>query len=186
MAVQVEIISLDSVVLSREKQLALKREIERYAEATDFVIRRILQEHITSAAKTIEAVQEEFAERFDRRPEYLADVVKTARVTIGQHRKMARVLQSARHKRPRFKEGRLILSPPLVRVTERALLLTTQDGSELPIPFDKRSRNKNLDVLSDLAAGRRQHDRVRLTWRREGFVEIDIRVLVDAEEADRS
>ncbi len=176
MSAQVQIIRLDSVVLSREKQQALRRELQRYAEATDFVIRAILQRHITSAAKTIEAVREEFEKKFDRRPEYLADVVKTARVTIGEHRKMARVLISARKKRPRFKEGRLILSPPLVRVTERALLVALENGDYMPIPFDKRSRNKNLDILSDLAAGRRQHDRVRITWRSEGFVEIDIRV----------
>ena len=176
MTVGVEILRLDSVILSREKQVVLKREFEKYAEATNFVIRTILQKHLTSAAKTIEEVEDEFVQRFDRRPEYLADVVKTARVKIGEHRKLARVLRSAREKKPKFKEGRLILSAPIVRVTEKALLLSLPDRNVLPIPFDKRSRNRSLDILRDLAAGNRQYDRIRLTWRREGFVEIDIRI----------
>ncbi|MHA1770606.1 MAG: hypothetical protein ACTSYL_09510 [Candidatus Thorarchaeota archaeon] len=177
MSTCVEIVRLDSVILSREKQDALKREIEKYARAVNFVIRMILTKHLTSAAKTIEAIQDEFAKQFDPRPQYLEDVVKTARVRIGEHRKMARVIRTARGKRPKFKEGRIILSPPLVRVEEKALTIALSKQEILPIPYDKRSRNREADTLTAIMRGELKHGRVRITWRREGFVEIEIRIL---------
>ncbi len=177
MATPVEIIRLDSVILSREKQDALKRELEKYANAVNYVIRMILTKHLASAAKTIESIQEEFEKQFDSRRQYLEDVVKTARVRIGEHQKMARVLRSVREKKPKFKEGRLILSAPLIRVGEKALILALDGDEEIPIPYDKRSRNRQAEKLSAITGGKIEYDRVRLTWRKEGFVEIDIRVI---------
>ncbi|MCF2137069.1 MAG: hypothetical protein K9W43_07455 [Candidatus Thorarchaeota archaeon] len=178
MSTSVEIVRLNSVILSREKQDALQKEIERYAKAVNFVIRTILTKHLASAAKTIEAIRDEFAKQFDPRPQYLEDVVKTARVRIGEHRKMARVIRTAREKRPKFKEGRIILSPPLIRVGEKALTIALSKQEVLPIPYDKRSRNREIDTLTAIAKGELEHGRVRVTWRREGFVEIEIRILI--------
>ena len=181
MSTQVQIVKLDSVILSKEKQEALKKEFQKYADATNFAIKTILTKHITSATKAIEIIQDQFYEKFDPRPQYLRDVVKTARVRIGEHRKLARVLRSAQTRKPKFKEGRIILAPPLIKVDEKALIYEISRREFLPIPYDKRSRNREREILSALAAGKVQHERVRLTWRKEGFVEIDIRVPVGDE-----
>lgn len=171
-----DIIRLQSVPLTREKQFGLEAEFQNYHTAVNYVIRIILKKHITSKTQTIEAVQDEFKEKFDSRPQYIEDVVKTARVEIGRHRKLAKTIRSLRDKDPYFKPDRVIFSDPIVKISEKALLLYTKDGTEIPIPYDKHSRNQVLVELNALATGKKKYGRVRLTRRKEGYIEIDIRV----------
>jgi len=170
-----KILRLTSVTVTREKQLSLQNEFDKYASATNFVIKSILQKHITKAQRTVELLEEEFSERFDSRPQYLTDVVKTARVEIGRHRKLARTIRTMRDKTPFFKPGRIILSHPLVSVSEKALILKTLEGEETPVPFDKHSRNRVVDDLAELAKDPSGYGRVRITWNKQGYVDIDIR-----------
>jgi hypothetical protein len=163
------------VALTREKQILLQDELEKYATSTNFIIKSILQKHITKAQRTIELLGDAFAERFDKRPEYLADVVKTARVEIGRHRKLARTIRTMRDKTPFFKPGRMILSYPLVIVNEKTLILQTAPKEEIPIPFDKHSRNQNIENLTAMAKNPTLFGRVRITWNKQGYVDIDIR-----------
>ncbi len=167
------ILRLTSVALTREKQILLEDELERYANSTNFIIKSILQKHITKAQRAIELLGDVFAERFDKRPEYLADVVNTARVEIGRHRRLARTIRTMRSKTPFFKHGRMILSYPLVVVNEKTLILHTV-SEEIPIPFDKHSRNQNADDLAALTRNPTLYRRVRITWNKQGYVDIDI------------
>ena len=73
------------------------------------------------------------------------------------------------------KQGTLIQSRPIIVVGASALILIRKDKSELPIPYDKRSRNRLQDRLAAIAKNRDLCGRVRLSMRDEGFVEIDIR-----------
>jgi hypothetical protein len=223
-----DIITVQSVALTREKSVSIQRETKFYQDATNFVIKEILKKHISSAARTIELVRDDvirrflhlrdstgplselnhqqlsevFARRFSvtivnkrfkerveparLRPEfaqkyeaqYVQDVVKTARVEIGQHRKMARTLRSIRDKSPYFKPGRMIFSGVIVSISDegKALLLLTPDGEEVPIVFDKRSRNRVISKLQAMASGARRYGRIRIIWNREGYADIDIRV----------
>ena len=108
--------------------------------------------------------------------------MKTASVEIAQHRKLAETVRSMRDKTPFFKPGRLIFSQPIVRLSEKAITLTLPDESLLPIPFDKRSRNRLADKLTSILRGSKEgeinkkYDRVRITWNKEGFADIDIRI----------
>ncbi len=170
-----EIIRLQSVPLTRDKMLRISREFEIYHNATNFVIKAILKEHIPTSSKTFELVKDEFVKQFDPRPQYLNDVIKTARVEIGKHRKMAAVVRSFREKIPAFKPGRIIVSPPIVRVREKALLLYTKENDEIPIPYDKPTRNRVIDKLRDMVNGSITYGRVRLTLQRAGYIKIDIR-----------
>ena len=174
-----EIIKLSSVTLTREKQDRIEKELQMYADATNWTIRVILKRDIATAKKAVELLQAEFAERFDSRIDYLRDVVKTARVEIGRHRRLAKTIRTMRDKMPFYKSNRAILSNPIVNVSEKALTLTTCDGVELHIPFDKRSRNRVLGTLKVLSQNKEKLGRVRLTWKKEGYVDIDIRFTPD-------
>ncbi len=170
-----EIITVHSVPLTREKRAKIDTEFEKYHKAVNFVIKAILAKHIATSSKTFELLQKEFATRFDSREQYLRDVIKTARVEIGRHRKMAKVVRTLRDKQPHFKAGRMILSAPIVKIQERVLLLYTDTGEEIPIPFDKPSRNRVIDRLRGLANGQITHGRVRLSLQKAGYITIDIR-----------
>jgi len=119
-------------------------------------------------------LRQEFAQRFAH--QYISDVVKTASVEITRYRKMAKILVSMREKTPHFKRGVMIVSGILVNIDARGVTLLTLGGQELPIPFDKRSRNRETDVLEKIASGMRKIQRVRFTWNREGYLNIDIRL----------
>jgi hypothetical protein len=172
----IEILKLTSVPLSREKQYAIQDEFDTYASATNFVIKEILKKHLTNQTRTIEFLQDVIAENYDSRIQYIWDVVKTARVEIGRHRKLARTIRSMRDKTPFFKPGRMIFSHPIVSVDEGALILQTIKGESLPIPFDKHSRNQSLEILRFLTKNHKIYGRIRLTWDSLGnYVKIDIR-----------
>lgn len=172
----IEILKLTSVPLTREKQYTIREEFDTYASATNFVIKEIMKKHLTNQTRTIELLQEVIGENYDSRIQYITDVVKTARVEIGRHRKLARTIKSMRNKAPFFKPGRMILSHPIVSVDEGALILHTISGESLPIPFDKHSRNQSLDILRLLSKNHKIYGRIRLTWNNLGnYVKIDIR-----------
>ncbi len=179
----VEVLKLLSVTLSRDKQILLEDELQKYGSATNWTIKQILKRHLSSRSKTFEALQEDFENKYDKRRKYLEDVVKTASVEIAQHRKLAKTIRSMREKTPFFKPGRLILSQPNVRLSEKAITLTLSDGNILPIPFDKRSRNRLADKIAAILRGskegkiNRKYDRIRITWNKEGFADIDIRTV---------
>lgn len=179
----VEILKLLSVTLTREKQDILEGELQRYGAATNWTIRQILKRRLSSRMKTMQVLQEDFADKHDKRRKYLADVVKTASVVITEHRKLAETIRSMRDKTPFFKPGRLILSQPIVRLDEKAVTLTLTDNSLLPIPFDKRSRNRLSEKIADILRGSKEgtinkkYSRIRITWNKEGFADIDIRAL---------
>ncbi len=174
---ELEIINLLSVTLTQEKQTNLEEEFRRYADAVNYIIRAIMRGHLPTAPKTIAAVQEDFTERFDPRIEYLQDVIKTARVTIGRHRRMARLVRTMRGKKPRFKEGKMAFSEPIVKLDSKGIRLFITRNDVLPIPFDKHSRNAQSDILQEIERREKRFDRARLTRHREGFVELDIRVI---------
>jgi predicted transposase len=170
-----EILKLTSVTLSREKQDKIDLEFERYTNAVNYVIRVILKDHIPSGKKTFDLLQEDIASRFDRRPQYVKDVVKTAWGVVREHRIRAQTIRSMRDRMPVFRSGRMIFSQPIVSVDEMALQLQTAEREKVPIPFDKRSRNRLADELRSLVQGKTACDRVRLTWNKEGYMDIDIR-----------
>jgi len=177
----VEILKLLSVTLTRDKQILLEEELQKYGAATNWTIKQILKKSLSSRKKTLEVLRDDFASKYDKRINYLEDVVKTASVEITQHRKLAETVRSMRDKTPFFKPGRLMFSQPIVRLDEKAVTLTLSDGSLLPIPFDKRSRNRLSDKISAILRGakegeiNRNYGRIRITWNREGFADIDIR-----------
>ncbi|MGY5862065.1 MAG: hypothetical protein RTU09_06790 [Candidatus Thorarchaeota archaeon] len=174
--VDADIIRLSSVPLTREKQKKIEEEVRIYSSAVNYVIKEILSRQISSAPKGVEALREEFKERYDTRSQYLEDAVKTARVVIGQHFRMEKTIRSMRGKTPYFKPGRIIFSKPIVDVGEKALLLQSSESEEIAIPYDKHSRNRVALTLHKIAKDDRQYGRVRITYLREGYVEIDIRV----------
>lgn len=180
----VEILKLLSVTLTREKQDVLEEEIQKYGAATNWTIRQILKQHLTGPTKTVETLQNTFFEKYDKRIQYMEDVVKTARVEISNHRKMTKTVRSMRDKPPFFKPGRLILSQPIIRLSEKAVTLSTSDDGRLAIPFDKRSRNRLAErialILRNEKPGEinRRYGRIRITWNREGFADIDIRAML--------
>jgi len=178
------ILKLQSVVLTREKQGVLQEELGRYVAATNWVIKVALKSHLVRPTKIIETASDEFSKQFDKRPEYLADVVKTASSEIARHRRLARTIRSMRDKSPFFKPGRAIYSQPIVTVSDKGITLTLHDRTHLPIPFDKFSRNKMSEELNEILKGEpvingrkpqnKRYNRVRLTWNKEGFLGIDI------------
>ena len=170
-----EILKLTSVTLSREKQDKIDLEFERYAKAVNHVIRAILKDRISSGKKTFSLLEEDISNRFDRRPQYVRDVIKTAWGEVKEHRRMAQTIRSMRGKSPVFKSGRMIFSQPIVSINERGLQIQTADRERVPIPFDKRSRNRLVEKLQSLVQGRTAYGRVRLTWNKEGYMDIDIR-----------
>lgn len=177
----VEILKLLSVTLTRDKQDVLAEEMQKYSTATNWVIKQILKRNLTSPSKTIETLQDTFLERFDKRVQYMQDVVRSAGAEITRHRKLANTIRSMRDKIPFFKPGRLILSQPIVKLDRRAVMLTVSNGSVLALPFDKRSRNRLADKIESVlkhekpAEINRRYGRIRITWNKEGFADIDIR-----------
>ena len=180
------VLKLQSVVLTREKQIVLQEELDRYADATNWVIKMTLKNHLTRPSKIIETLGDEFSERFDKRSEYCTDVVRTACSEIARHRRLSRTIRSMREKTPFFKRDRAIYSQPLVKLSDRAITLILCDRTELPIPFDKFSRNKTVEEIARILKGEptkvgpdgkmplnQRYDRVRLTW--NSFLGIDIR-----------
>lgn len=230
----VDIINLETVALTKEKQAILLDEFERYVRATNSTIKMILKKRMTSPTKTIELLHTpltnkyilddiaeensevryrrqllQFAKRFDYStvtnvvskdigsPEafymkfasmyleqYVSDIVKTARVEIGKHRKMAKIVRSMRDKTPYFKKGRMILSGILVWIDDRSAKVLTSTGTLLPLPFDKRTRNRESVRLEQIRDSESEdsrlikgaYDRVRITWNDEGYLNVDIRV----------
>ena len=170
-----EILKLTSVTLSREKQDKIDLEFERYMKAVNYVIRVILKDHISSGKKTFGLLKEDISNRFDRRPQYVRDVVKTAWGEVAEHRRLALTVRSMRDKAPVFRAGRMIFSQPIVSIDEKGLQLQIADREKVPIPFDKRSRNRLIEELGGIARGKTAYGRVRLTWNKEGYMDIDIR-----------
>lgn len=177
----VEILKLLSITLRREKQILLEEELQKYGGATNWAIKQILKMHLSSRTKATEVLQDDFSERYDKRRAYLEDVVRTAGAEITRHRKLAKTIRSMRDKTPFFKPGRIIHSQPIVRLDEKAVTLTLADGSLLPIPFDKRSRNRLADKIASILRGSKEgvinnkYGRIRISWHKEGFADIDIR-----------
>jgi hypothetical protein len=85
-----------------------------------------------------------------------------------------------RDKTPFFRPGRMILSQPIVKLSEKAVTLSIPNGGKLAIPFDKRSRNRLIDKIRSILRGEkpdeinRKYGRVRITWNKEGFADIDV------------
>ncbi|TXT54139.1 MAG: hypothetical protein BAJATHORv1_90088 [Candidatus Thorarchaeota archaeon] len=173
---EVDVVKLLSVALTHEKQLVLEAELEEYHKATNYVIKQILKLKKKKAHTIIEEIREDFAESFDPRLAYLKDVVKTARVTIGEHKHKAKWRRDLRGKMPKFKQDIMIFSPPLIQITHKAAVLTVKSGGERVIPFDKHSRNNNAEILSAIVKNPERLDRVRLRWNKEGYFNIDLRV----------
>ena len=182
------LLKLSSVALTREKQIPIEEEFSRYVQATNWVIKTLLKNRLKKQAQIIDAIKEEFSERFDNRVTYLNDVVKSAASEIARHRKLAITIRSMRDKTPFFKKGRAIFSQPIVEISEKALILTLADSTRVPIPYDKFSRNQNARKIIEILKGNpveadtqgrmpanKRYGRIRLTWNSQGFVNIVIR-----------
>ena len=186
-----KILRLLSVPLTHEKQIALERELERYHAIVNHVIRTILKKRLPTTKRTIDVLGGNIKSRIlqdpDDRPspqyvqQYIADVVKTARVEIGRHKKLARTIRSMRDRMPVFREDRLIASYPIIRVQQKTLLLIPPSGEEIPIPFDKHSRNQAIEDLSIIERRQRKSEsgceRVRITMNKAGYANIVIRMM---------
>jgi len=85
----------------------------------------------------------------------------------------------------------MILSQPIVKVGEKAVILKLPDRTDVAIPYDKRSKNRLAPEIDAILRGEpamsnasstmqlnRRYERVRLTWNTEGFVDIDIRAFL--------
>lgn len=192
---RVEILRLLSVTLTREKQLLLQDEFKRYAAATNWVIKNILKKHLSGHTKTRNTLGEEFMGVFDKRPIYLDNVVKSALAEVVKHNKLAMTVRSMRDKTPFFRPGRLILSQPIITVGDKAVTLRLPDKTEVPMPYDKRSRNRLSSKIDAILMGEpkqpdasgtthlnQRYERTRLTWNSEGFVNIDIRAILPENE----
>ncbi|MFW9789136.1 MAG: hypothetical protein ACFFE2_09495 [Candidatus Thorarchaeota archaeon] len=179
----VEILKLLSVTLTRDKQIILEEELQKYGAATNWTIKQILKRGLSSRSKTLETLQDEFGSKYDKRQRYLEDVVRTASAEITKHRKLSKTIRSMRDKTPFFKPIRLIFSQPIVRLDEKAVILALSDRTLLPIPFDKRSRNRLTDKIAVLLRSSKEgevnksYGRIRITWNKEGFADIDIRAM---------
>jgi hypothetical protein len=189
-----EILRLLSVTLTRDKQVLLLDEFKRYTTATNWVIKIILKNHLRGSSRIKEIVEEEFVKEYDKRPVYLDNVIKSARAEIARHNKLAVTIRSMRDKTPFFRTGRMILSQPIIMVGDKAVILKLQDRTEVAIPYDKRSRNRlapKIDAilrgeprkldLSDTVPLNKRYGRIRLTWNNEGFVDIDIRAMIQGD-----
>ena len=187
------LLKLSSVALTREKQILVEEEFARYVKAVNWVIKALLKEKFTKQTQVVEAIQKEFSEKFDNRPAYLNDVVRSAGAEIARHRKLAVNVRSMRDKDPFFRKGRAIFSQPIVKISEKALTLMLADRTRVPIPYDKFSRNQNAEKIGAIlkaepvgpdATGKlpsnKRYGRIRLTWNTQGFVIIDIRTNIPA------
>ncbi|MCJ7817720.1 MAG: hypothetical protein MUP60_02615 [Candidatus Thorarchaeota archaeon] len=188
------LLKLSSVALTREKQIPLEEEFIRYGQATNWVIKNLLKNQLKNQTQIVETIKEEFSERFDNRPSYLIDVMRSAGAEISRHRKLAMTVRSMRDKDPFFKKGRAIFSQPLVKISEKALTLMLADRTKVPIPYDKYSRNQNVEKIAAILKGEpiglnatgtlppnKRYGRIRLTWNNEGFVDIVIKANLPAQ-----
>lgn len=163
---------------SSETTISSDREIEEVL--TDFgkqFSSDIVSKIITDPSLKPNQARNAFALKY--RDQFVRDVVKTARVEIGRHRELKKTIRSMRGKIPHFKPGKMILSGFLVNLDERGLDLLTTNGKVLPLPFDKRSRNREVERLvriKDIEKGKRKYGRIRFTWNKEGYTNIDIRL----------
>jgi len=181
-------LKLSSVPLTREKQIPIQEEFSRYGLATNWVLKILLKGHLTKREQILDAIQNDFSEQFDNRSSYLNDVIRSATAEIARHRKLAMTVRSMRDKTPFFKPGRIIFSQPLVKISEKALILTLADRTRIPIPYDKFSRNQNAEKISAILKGEhakvdaegkmptnRRYGRIRMKWNSAGFLIIDIK-----------
>ncbi|TFG11500.1 hypothetical protein EU537_12165 [Candidatus Thorarchaeota archaeon] len=172
---EIEVVGLSTVPLTRQKQDIIDAELEKYASATNYIILALFGKSPSEQQKSIEALRDKFYEKFDARPEYLDNILATARLEIQRHKAQARYIRNLRDKVPSFEEGELRLSAPLVKVGRKAIVLKTAED-EVPLPFDKYSRNKNAQVLEEIRSGRTAFQRVRFQWNKEGYFDVDIRL----------
>jgi hypothetical protein len=185
---KVEILRLLSVTLTRDKQTILLDEFRRYTIATNWVIKTILKNRLKGQNKIKDVIEEEFVKEYDNRSIYLDNVIKSARAEITRHNKLAMIIRSMRDKTPFFRNGRMILSQPIIKIGDKAVVLNLQDGTEVAIPYDKRSRNRLAAKIDTILRGEpritnaagsmlfnKRYDRVRLIWNNEGFMSIDIK-----------
>ena len=172
---ETEVVGLSTVPLTRQKQDIIDAELEKYARATNYIIAAIFGEPPSNKKKILQGLRNEFYERFDDRPDYFEDVLVTARLEIRRHKAQAKYLRNLRDKVPSFEEGELRFSAPIVEVGEKAIVLKTSDD-EVPLPFDKYSRNKNAQVLEQIRSGGKAFERVRFKWNKEGYFDVDIRM----------
>jgi hypothetical protein len=182
------LLNLSSVPLTREKQIPLHEEFSRYGLATNWVMKILLKGNLTKRGEILDAIQDDFSEQFDNRRTYLNDVLRSATAEIARHRKLAMTVRSMRDKTPFFKSGRIIFSQPIVKISEKALILTLADRTRIPIPYDKFSRNQNAEKISAILKGEstkvdvdskmptnRRYGRIRMKWNSAGFLIIDIK-----------
>lgn len=181
-------LKLSSVTLTREKQIPLQEEFSQYGLATNWVIKKLWKGHLTRREQILDAIQDDFHEQFDRRLTYLNDVMRSATAEIARHRKLAMTIRSMRDKTPFFKPGKAIFSQPIVKISEKALILTLADHTRIPIPYDKFSRNQNAEKISTILKGEStkvdvegrmptnmRYGRIRLKWNSAGFLLIAIK-----------
>ncbi len=185
------VLRLQTVVLTTVKQDQIKREIDRYTQATRYVIRRIRHRHLTptrwNEQYIISVIEEEFRRHFRYDDEvskeygrdYLRDVVRTAVIAIGRHRKRLAHSGTLRDDRPIYDGGQIILSPPILKVQENGVLLKTEK-SEILIPFDSTSKQHTMQILPILCKRKDGIDRVRLIPVRDGSLLVDIRIRTEA------
>ena len=149
-----------------------------YSIVTQYIPQRVksatAKHGLREMMRTPEEVREEFVTQFSL--QFVRDVLKTAASEISRHRKLAKMLISIRDKTPHFKSGTMLLSGILIKVNEKAVELLTLSGEKVPIPFDKRSRNREIEILQEIDQGRRKCQRIRLIQNKEGFLNIDLRV----------
>ena len=182
------LIKLSSVALTREKQIHLQEEFSRYVQATNWVIKALIRNRLTKQQQIVEAIKDEFYKRFDSRPSYLKDVMRSAGAEISRHRKLAMTVRSMRDKTPYFRKGRAMFSQPIVKISEKALILKLADHTMIPMPYDKFSRNQNAAMIAAILAdepqgtgatgeilSNKRYHRIRLTWNSAGFVNIAIK-----------
>jgi hypothetical protein len=149
----------------------------KYNLVTDYVPQKVkvATEHgLQVLERTPKEIRQEFVDQYLR--QYVKDVLRTAGAEISAQRKLARVVSSARGKIPHFKEGTLILSGMLIEVTKRVVEVLALTGELIPIPFDKRSRNREIDTLTALEKGEKKFQRVRLILNKEGYLNVDFRI----------
>ncbi|MFW9959251.1 MAG: hypothetical protein ACFFCT_14370 [Candidatus Odinarchaeota archaeon] len=188
---KVRILRLLSVALTRDKQVILLEELRRYSAATNWVIKIILKNLLRSPARIKEAIEDTFVKEYDNRAVYLDNVIVSARAEIAKHTKLAMTIRSMREKTPFFRSGRLILSQPIIKLGDKAVVLKLLDRTEIAIPYDKRSRNRLAPEINAILRGEprtpdtsgimqlnKRYERIRLTWNNEGFVDIDIRAFL--------
>jgi len=181
-------LKLSSVPLTREKQIPIQEEFSRYGLATNWVMKILLKGHLIKRREILDAIQDDFSEQFDNRRTYLNDILRSATAEIARHRKLAMTVRSMRDKTPFFKQGRIIFSQPIVKISEKALILTLADRTRIPIPYDKFSRNQNAEKISVILKGEstkvdvegkmptnRRYGRIRMKWNSAGFLIIDIK-----------